>query len=133
MLPPFQKVGIGVHDYDKTHLGMLDPAEFGALPAEDAGLLRHDGDVVVAAGNEVLLAAEARHPEAVDYVVRFQIDVRGHAHGKMKLVSGPEALRRVAGIVDDVPPPLIACDGDGELLAGCRLRHRTVREEACDR
>src|SRR4051812_24151419 len=88
MLPPFEEVGIGFDDDDERHVRVLRSAIFGALPAEDAGLRRNDRDVVVAARDEVLLAAEARHPEAVDHVARIEEDACGNTDRKVKLVRG---------------------------------------------
>ena len=96
-------------------LACCDAAEFGALPAIQAGLARQQLDVGRAAGDQILLAGEVGHPEAVDDVVGLKRDLGRDADRQMKLVRGADDLRRVAGVIIDVPPPLVGDDLDREL------------------
>ena len=103
MLPPSDEIGIAVDVDDERHLGVLNSAIFGALAAVDADLLGHEDDIVLPAGDEVLLAGEARHPEAVDHVVRVEPDPDRHAYRQVQFVGGGDAEIRVA----ELPPPLM--------------------------
>ena len=95
-LPPCDEIGLAFDVDDERHVRVLRAAEFGALAAIDAdlasGAMR---DVGVAAGDQVLLAGEVRHPEAVDDVVGLEHDARRHADRQVKLVRGAEGLRSV--------------------------------------
>ena len=63
----------------------------------------------------------------------FRVDVHRHADRQVKLVGGAHHLRRVGAVVGDVPPPLVAGDGDRQLLVRGGVGHRPVGEEAGDR
>ncbi len=71
---------------------VLQPAELGALAAIDAGPLGREGELVVAAGDQVLLAGEAGHPEGMDHVGRFELDAHRPADRDVDLVGGEEML-----------------------------------------
>src|ERR1041385_7235759 len=54
------------------HMSVLDAAKFGALPAVNARIFRGELHRVRLAGDQVHLARQAWHPEAVNDVGRFQ-------------------------------------------------------------
>src|SRR5206468_6824871 len=106
MFPPFDEVAVAFDVDDQRHMCVLCAAELGALSPINADLLGRDRNVVLPAWDEVLLAAKAWHPETVDHVIRVEKDANRNADGQVKLVGGPKRLRRVCGIIGDVPPPL---------------------------
>ena len=59
-------------DHAQPHVGVGGAAELRALPPVLAGRLGRERDPVEAAGHHVALAAELRHPEAVDHVGPFE-------------------------------------------------------------
>src|SRR5690242_3223799 len=105
---------------------MLRSAELGALSAVDPVLGRHDRDVRLPAGNEVLLARQARDPEAVDHVVGMKRDADWYSNRQVQFVRRPQDLRRVATVVLYIPPPLVRSYVDRELFVRGGPRHRTV-------
>jgi hypothetical protein len=92
---------------------VLVAAELRALAAVDARLVRLEGEGRGRlAGNEIAFAVEGGDPEAVDDVRRTEVHGHGHADGDGQLVGGGDALALVGIVVLDLPPPLLAGDGD---------------------
>jgi hypothetical protein len=72
------------------HEGVLEAAELGALAAVQAGLVGLEGHQRGAARDQVLLARQAGHPQAVDHVVGLQLDDHRPADRHVDLVGGLE-------------------------------------------
>ena len=69
--------------------------------------------VVVVARDQVLLAVQVRHPEAVDHVVASAASsMHRPADRDVDLVGGGDAAARRRVLVLDLPPPLVAGDLD---------------------
>src|SRR5438876_5032507 len=66
------------------------------------------------AGYDVALAAELRHPEAVDHVGRPELQPHGAADGQVDLVGSEDGEVRIAHL----PPPLVSGDVDVERPGG---------------
>src|SRR5689334_5381921 len=105
--PPLE-IGIRLGDDVERHVRVLASAEFRALPAVDTRPVRLQPDGARDAGDEIALALQVRRPEAVDDVVRRELEQDGAADRNVNLVRGlqPAARRRV--LVLDFPPPLMA-------------------------
>ena len=118
----------GLSDDEESHVGVLEAAELGALSAVDAGLigLQHQG--VGGLWEEVELAVQLRHPEAVDDVGRREPQLDGLADGDVQLVGHRDAVFRIGG----GPPELVA--GDVDLHAAVRRGsgHRAHRQHSHD-
>src|SRR5687767_8755695 len=86
--------GLRHGDRVERHEGMGATAIFRALTAPDTGLLCFESHAQCAPGNHIELAAEARHPEAVDHVVAREHQSDTLTHWKPKLVRAldPPAL-----------------------------------------
>src|SRR5437899_1255892 len=69
--------GLGsVDDHAQAHVGVRDAAELGALAEVFAGRLRREREPVESPGDHVALAAELRHPEAMDHVGPLEAERR---------------------------------------------------------
>ena len=79
---------------------VLQAAILGALPAVSPRPVGHNRDLVVAAGNEVLLARKAWNPEGVNDVRRIEQDAHAPANGYVEFV----------GRGDDLVLPVEVCD-----------------------
>ena len=123
VIPPFDEIGIAVDIDHESHVGVLNTAEFSALPAIDPDLPGDDRDVRKTARNEVLLAREARHPETMDDIVRLKHDAHWNTHRKVDFICCAHDLRRFTGIILNVPPPLIGRHCKREFFMGCGLGH----------
>ena len=119
---PLREVLGAVDDDAEPHVGVRQPAELRALSEVDAGHARHEDDAVRVAGDDVALAAELRHPEAVDHVRGSELQANGSAGGQVDLVGRHDAEPRIA----DLPPPLVRRDVDAERVGG---RHLGLRPE----
>ena len=64
------EVAVGLRDDVERHVRVLQAAELRALAAEDAGPIGLEPDRRRVARNQIALALEVRHPEAVDDVAR---------------------------------------------------------------
>ena len=87
-------------------LACCDAAELGAHPVVRAGARRRELQVVGDAGDEVGLAHQLRHPQAVDHVARSQRQLDPLADRHVDLVGRHHA---VVGI-GHPPPPQLAVD-----------------------
>ena len=133
LLPPFDEVGVAVDVDDERHVRVLVAAKFGALAAKDADLA---GRCVMSfrGRDKVLLAGQARHPEAVDHVVRAKDDPHRNSDGQVQLVR--RAQRSSTGrreLYWTSHHHWLRGDGDRQFLMRGGLGHRAVGEEACDR
>src|SRR5208337_1098422 len=96
------------------------------LAEKHAPLARLKPHVVGSSWYQVGLPSQARHPEAVADIGRFQREVDGPRHAvlacwHMQLVGSDEAqVLPVILVVDVFPPPLMADDGDVERLRARR-------------
>src|SRR5581483_1252095 len=63
VLEPRLKAVAGLGNDHSRHVGMLEPAIFGALAAKDAGTIGGQPAEVHLAGDKIGLAGELRHPE----------------------------------------------------------------------
>jgi hypothetical protein len=104
---------------------MLRSAIFGAIAKEDARGVRLHPHRVGAIGNDVHLARQLRHPEAVNHIRRFERERRGSA-----LVAGAD--RNVQFVrsnhaeiwIMNLPPPLMSDHADFERVGGqLRILH----------
>jgi hypothetical protein len=98
-------------------MSVLQPAEFGALPTINAGVLGGELQLVLLAGDEVHLSRQARDPEAVDDIGRFELQPHGLTRRNADFVCGDEALMRTVGFVANLPPPLVSDDLDDQRVA----------------
>ena len=73
---PAVKIGARLHNHSQQHLGVLGAAVLGALTYVNSGFMRIDPHAVGAVGNQIGLAGQFRHPEAVIGVRRQQGEVR---------------------------------------------------------
>ena len=108
---------------------MLEAAELGALAAVDAGLVGAERMRRGAARDQVLLAGEVRHPEAVDHVVGVQRDDdRAGRPARGSRWRCRTIARRVGVVVAHLPPPLVAGDLEraARPRAACRASARSV-------
>src|SRR3954467_14268090 len=105
------------------HVGVVAPAQLGALPRERrAGELARDLEprVVRVTGNGVELAAEPRDPPRVSDVLGVDVERDGRVHGHdHRLVGEHGAERRVVAVarVRVAPHVLLAVDADVQRLA----------------
>ncbi len=107
--------GLGVvDDHAQAHVGVRDAAELGALAEVLAGRLRREREPVESPGDHVALAAELRHPEAMDHVGPLEPERRRPAERQVQLVGGHDVERGIA----ELPPPLVAADGDLQRALG---------------
>ncbi len=115
---PFCKVFRLLSDDLEEHIGVLHAAEFGATAPEDAGFGGIHPQVVDAVGNEICLAAEFGNPEAVNDVVGLQLEICGvlaiMRDGDVNLIGGDDVEEGIT----DLPPELMADDGDMEGVFG---------------
>jgi hypothetical protein len=84
-----------------AHLGVVAPAELGALAAEDARSLDTEPAVVRVARNRVGLAAELRDPPRVHDVAAPDIQPDRRPRGDDQLLVGEQATG--VAIAPDVP------------------------------
>src|SRR5438105_13006866 len=96
-------------DDRQRHLCMLGAAEFRALGPIDAGAIGVQKERLGVSRNQVPFPDELRDPEAVNDVVRHELDLHGLAGRDVQLVGIDEKLARVGIDVVDLPPPLVAC------------------------
>ena len=112
-LQPRLELGRRHGDHLERHQRVRAAAVLRALAAEHARLIRAQAQVRGAARDHVHLAAEVRHPEAMDDVGGLQREEDGTAGGNADLVGGgdrgPPVLR-----IGDAPPPLLAHHLDAE-------------------
>ena len=101
-----------LRDDHKTHVRMLMPAEFGALPAKRSRLLRLEPQVGRMPGNQVFFPVEVRRPEAVNDIVRSQLEFHRAADRNVNLIGGLHVGAGAAALVFHLPPPLMPGDGD---------------------
>src|ERR1700710_3060244 len=66
--------------YKYRHVRMLKATKFRALSAIDAGPFGADREIVVAPGNQILLARQAGHPERMNYVCAFKLQAHIASH-----------------------------------------------------
>ena len=71
-IAPALELLLRLGDDEDAHMGVLEAAELGALAAVDARPVGDEPDVVLLAGDQVLLAHEVRDPEGVDHVGRHR-------------------------------------------------------------
>ena len=117
-------------DHARVHVGVVAPAQLGALAAEDARLGDLEPGLVRVARERVHLAAQLRDPPRVLDVVRADVERHGHAHRHVHVRVGEDLLvvdRRVRVL----PHVLHAVDLDvhrralgRRLLVGRRRRRR---------
>lgn len=106
------------------HVGMARPAVFGTLAEVDAGSVGLEAQRVPAAWNGVHLAAEARHPEGMDYVGAGD-DHREFAPGR----HVQHVRRLLAGRIAEAPAPLLGMDADrGALVPVMRQQLLSAHE-----
>ena len=89
-----------------AHVGVGRAAELGALAVVLARRVGREDDARHAAGNRVALAAELRHPEAVDDVGAGDLEAHRAAGRKVEIAGGDDPELRVL----ELPPPLVPDD-----------------------
>ena len=87
---------------------MLMTAEFSALPAICARLVRLEPHRILVSRNQIALAMEVRGPKAVNHVYRRCLDHHRLSHGNMNLIRRDYCLISLCGFVSNFPPPLVA-------------------------
>ena len=118
------KSRLGFGDDVERHVRVLQPAELRALAAEDARTIGLHPDRRGVAGNQIALAVEVRHPEAVDHVARRDLQHDRAVDRNVEFVRGDHAPARDGVVVPNLPPPLVADDLD---------RHGRRRMKRADR
>ena len=117
---PGVEFGLGLRDDDDRHEAVVGAAQFRALAAVGAGLVRvhRDPHLVDVAGDRVALHAEVRHPPGVDDVVR------GQQHAHLDPGRDHERLVDFEQVVLDAPSDrcrnLSAAPRRSSARAGCR-------------
>ena len=115
-------------DFER-HVRVLMPAELRALAAIDAGFVRLDPRVGHDARNQIALAHQVRHPEAVNDVRRHRLDDDREADGNVQLVRAGEDIRWRDVVVLKVPPPLMPDDIDGHGAGPARRVDAAARDD----
>src|SRR5918995_1973130 len=116
--PGLEVVGLERH-HPLAHITVRQPAVLGALAHVGPGIVGVEGEWVRAPRHSVLLAVERRDPERVDDVVGPDLEADVPPGGDHEIVGREHVLvvETVAvGVVGVLPPPLLACDLDGERL-----------------
>ncbi len=127
-LAPGIEVAARLGDDEQTHMRVLQAAELRALPAIDSGFLCQELDFIVLARDEIHFSEQVRRPEAMDHVIRGELDGHRFAGGNHDLVCGREgAVGSV--LVADLPPPLLADDFDRHRRFALRVEF-ALRDEA---
>ncbi len=111
---------------------MFGTAIGGALATIQSGLKGSEESVVDAAGDQGGLAGQAGDPEGMDDIGRFEVEVDGveiveRPEGHVHFVGGVEVVLGVA----EVPPPLMAHDGD-EQVVGREVGRSRLGDDADD-
>ena len=140
---PLLEVGGALGDHAEAHVGVREAAVLRALPEIGPGFVGVERERVLLPWDDVLLARELGHPEAVDHVAGL---------GRAGAVAGREVHEDIAAGRDDhlvggddlgvrvreLPPPLLALDGDlqrarpgvlGQVEDGGDRGHRDDRQE----
>ena len=145
-LQPRVEVFLAAHVDDDRHEAVVAAAQFGALAAIDAGLVRvHlEPGLVDVARDRVLLDRQCRHPPGVDDVLRPDqqahlgagrhhqrvVDAQQVVLDLVRIAARTERARRIAGTIERgeeahalvhvlvLPLPLVAGHADRELGAG---------------
>src|SRR6266852_1716427 len=107
LVDPAIEVLAGLDVDAQEHLRVLRPAVLRALPQVEPCLARLDPHLVRVVWNQIGLAGEARHPEAVVGIRREQVEEGRLADGQVQLVRGDDLQPRVPIL----PPELVADDG----------------------
>src|SRR6266571_3742373 len=111
------------------HTGMTEAAQLRAGPLVLARLHDVEPHADLAPGHGVLLDAELRHEEAVDHVLRLEIDPHRLADGDVHLVEERLVVVRaelsVRPGIRDLPVELLGGDLDHDV--GGRHRHLDLR------
>src|SRR5262245_10363274 len=92
-----------LHDHPQQHVRVLRATELGALTDVESRLPRREPHRVLVIRDDVGLAGEPRHPEAVHDVGRLERHVGRRAHRNVHLVRGGDAQVRIL----ELPPPLV--------------------------
>ena len=122
LLQPGLELRRRLRDDDEPHLGVLRAAELRALAAVHAGAIGLDVGGGVVTRDEVALAVQRRHPEAVDHVARHEHQQHGPAGRDVELVGRADQIVRLVSRVLELPPPLAADHVDGQRVV--RVAHR---------
>src|SRR5713101_2332247 len=72
---PFVEIAGRVDESTKAHIGVLDPAKFRALTPVFTRDVRIQRYLIDLAGDDVALSANRRHEEAVNDVLRNELEV----------------------------------------------------------
>ena len=94
----------------------LSGALWGAMPAVDPRPVGAQPEGVAAAGDQVALAVQGGHPEAVDHVARRQLQEDRPADRDVDLVGREHPLAGARVGVVHLPPPLVADHLEGHRL-----------------
>src|SRR6185369_6375591 len=105
---PRLKRGLLFGDNEKRHVGVLQTAKLGALTTIHARTLGANGKLIRAAGNQILFARKAWHPEGVNDIETFELKPDVSSDRNMNLVRCLEAQLRLRTEIFDAPPPLQA-------------------------
>src|SRR5260370_41895617 len=109
---PFVEIAGRVEESTKAHIGVLDPAKFRALTPVFTRDVRIQRYLIDLAGDDVALSANRRHEEAVNDVLRNELEVDYPVRRNMYLVGGGHAQ---AGVLE-FPPPLMSDNPDRQRL-----------------
>src|SRR4051812_39092765 len=100
------------------HVSMLMSAEFSTLSPERSFLIGADPKCARHTGDEITLAMQRGHPEAVDDIARSRFDDYRRVYGNVDLISRGESLVRLRILVQHFPPPLVTDHRDRKVLFG---------------
>src|SRR6185503_2285062 len=107
-------------DDEQRHLRVLESAELRTLRAIHSRPICADPCLCVMPRDQVALPSEVWHPEAVNDIVRVELDEHPLSNRQMNLVREPHSTLRDRVLILDLPPPLVPGHVDRE-------RWRSVR------
>jgi hypothetical protein len=113
-----------------AHVRVLEAAEFGAFAAVPPGFRRAQLQRGHVSRQQILLALQGRHPEAVDHIARGELQRDRPSHRDHQFVGRAHAPRWVGIHIFDVPPPLVRRDAHVQRVRRHRRERATVPEIA---
>src|SRR4051812_1960317 len=109
---------------------VLQAAKLRALSVIGPGFIDLEGESRRISGQQIAFAGNVWRPETVNHIFRISENEYGSSDRNVNLIGGCHRLVGLRIWIDNFPPPLMACDLDGDWIPGCQSFHAPASDHA---